>query len=264
MASGDVTGPPAAGSPPGAPRSDGEGGADGAGEGREGAFLSEALDGLAAAARETARELSGPAARYAGWVRETLEEGGRVLFCGNGGSAATAQHVAAEYVVRFRRLRRPLPAEALGASVPELTAAANDLGFAASFARAVEARAGPGDLLVVHSTSGASENVVRAVEAASGRGIRSVALTGSPGGPVSQAVDLCLAVPASDPARVQELHLAVEHAVVGRVEARIAARPDRDDGGADDDAAGRDDDAGRDGSGSQPTGREAVDGRRGR
>ncbi len=263
MASGDVSGGSAAGSSPGGPAAGGEAGADVAGAGDDGAFLSGALDGLAAAARETARELSGPAARYAGWVRETLEEGGRVLFCGNGGSAATAQHVAAEYVVRFRRRRRPLPAEALGASVPELTAAANDLGFAASFARAVEARAARGDLLVVHSTSGTSENVVRAVEAASERGIRSVALTGSRGGPLSRAADLCLAVPASDPARVQELHLAVEHAVVGRVEARVAGR-DGEGGGADEDAAGRDDDGGRDGSGSQATGRKAIDGRRGR
>lgn len=189
-------------------------------------FLAEALDGLAESVRRTARELSGPAARYAGWVRETLESGGRVLFCGNGGSAATAQHVAAEYVVRFRRRRRPLPAEALGASVPELTAAANDFGFPASFARAVEARAGENDLLVVHSTSGTSENVVRAVEAAGRRGARTVALTGDRGGLLEEAADLCLAVPSADPARIQELHLALEHAVVDRVDGWIAGEED--------------------------------------
>lgn len=185
-------------------------------------FLSEALGDLEEAVRRTARELSRPAARYATWVRETLEGGGSVLLCGNGGSAATAQHVAAEYVVRFRRRRRPLPAEALGASVPELTAAANDFGFAAAFARAVEARAGPSDLVVVHSTSGTSKNVVRAVEAAGRLGARTVALTGDDGGLLREAADLCLAVPAAVPARIQELHLAVEHAVVDRVESRIA------------------------------------------
>ncbi len=192
-------------------------------------FLSEALGDLENAVRRTARELAGPAARYAVWVVETLEEGGRVLLCGNGGSAATAQHVAAEYVVRFRRRRRPLPAEALGASVPELTAAANDFGFPATFARAVEARAGTDDLLVVHSTSGTSENVVRAVEAAARLGARTVALTGDDGGLLEEAADLCLAVPAADPARIQELHLAVEHAVVDRVDRWIAG----------DDGAGR-------------------------
>ena len=185
-------------------------------------FLSEALGDLEEAVRRTARELSRPAARYATWVRETLEGGGSVLLCGNGGSAATAQHVAAEYVVRFRRRRRPLPAEALGASAPELTAAANDFGFPAAFARAVEARAGPGDLVVVHSTSGNSENVVRAVEAAGRLGARTVALTGDDGGLLQEAADLCLAVPAAEPARVQELHLAVEHAVVDRVDGWIA------------------------------------------
>lgn len=188
-------------------------------------FLGEHLSGLARSARSTASELSESAARYAGWVSETLEGGGRLLLCGNGGSAATAQHVAAEYVVRFRRRRRPLPAEALAASAPELTAAANDLGFPASFARAVEARAREGDLLVLYSTSGTSENLVRAAEAGGRRGARTVALTGSEGGLLGEAADLCLAVPCEDPARTQELHLAVEHAVVGRVEERIA-RPD--------------------------------------
>lgn len=185
-------------------------------------LLEGPLSELAAAAREATRELSRPAGRYAEWARQTLESGGRLLFCGNGGSAAVAQHVAAEYTVRFRRRRRPLPAEALGASVPELTAAANDFGFEAAFARAVEARGREGDLLVLYSTSGTSRNVVRAAEAAGRRGMRSVALTGADGGLVAEAADLCLAVPSDDPARVQELHLAVEHAVVGRVEERIA------------------------------------------
>ena len=115
---------------------------------------------------------------------------------------------------------------ACGASAPELTAAANDFGFSSAFARAVEARAGPADLLVVHSTSGTSENVVRAVEAAGRIGARTVALTGEDGGVLEEAADLCLAVPAADPARIQELHLAVEHAVVDRVDGWVAGGDD--------------------------------------
>lgn len=203
--------------PPGETGDDAPSGADGGS-----AVLRPALEGLAAAARRTAAELSEPAARYAARVEATLAGGGRVLFCGNGGSAATAQHVAAEYAVRFRRRRRPLPAVALGASSPELTAAANDFGFRRAFARALEARGGAGDLLVLHSTSGSSENVVRAAEAARRLGLSTVALTGADGGRLAEAADLCLAVPAEDPARVQELHLAVEHAVVDRVERRAA------------------------------------------
>lgn len=204
----------------------------GASDGGEPVPLLEApLSGLAEVARRTARELAGPAGRYAGWVQETLESGNRLLLCGNGGSAAVAQHVAAEYTVRFRRRRRPLPAEALGASVPELTAAANDFGFEAAFARAVEARGDEGDLLVMYSTSGSSRNVARAAEAAGRRGMRSVALTGADGGLVAEAADLCLAVPSGDPARIQELHLAVEHAVVGRVEQRIAGSGAAEDDG---------------------------------
>lgn len=191
------------------------------GEGRP-LLLEEPLAGLAEAARKTARELAAPAGRYASWVRQTLESGNRLLLCGNGGSAATAQHVAAEYTVRFRRRRRPLPAEALGASVPELTAAANDFGFEASFARAVEARGAEGDLLVLYSTSGSSRNVIRAAEAAGRMGLRTVALTGSDGETLAETADLCLAVPSDEPARIQELHLALEHAVVDRVEERIA------------------------------------------
>lgn len=181
-------------------------------------FLEETLGRLAEAAERAAGELAAPAARYAAWARQTLSAGGRIYVGGNGGSAATAQHVAAEYVVRFRRRRRPLPAEALGSSTPELTAAANDFGFDAAFARAVEARVAPEDLVVLHSTSGSSENVVRAAEAAGRSGARSVALTGAGGGALAEAADLWLGVPAEDPARIQELHLALEHAVVQRVE----------------------------------------------
>lgn len=193
-----------------------------AGRGRSPGFLANALEGLAEGARATADEVSEAAAVYAGWVRETLEGGGTVWFCGNGGSAATAQHAASEYVVRFRRDRAPQASAALGTSVSELTAAANDFGYEQVFARGVRARARTGDLVVLHSTSGNSASVVRAAEAASAAGIRTVALTGPDGGELAGLADLCLAVPCRDVARVQELHLAIEHAVAERVDGWLA------------------------------------------
>ncbi len=103
-------------------------------------------------------------------VLRSLERGGRLYFCGNGGSAADAQHLAAEYVVRFGRNRRALPAVALTTDTSVLTAGGNDLGFDAVFARQVEALCGPDDLLILHSTSGASENLLRAADAARAKG----------------------------------------------------------------------------------------------
>lgn len=193
-----------------------------------GSFLEDHLGSLAALAGESAAELSAGADRYARWVRETLEGGGKLLFAGNGGSAAHAEHVAAEYRVRYRRRRRPLPALALAGESAALTASANDFGYEEVFARAVEALGRPGDLLVLHSTSGESPNVIRAAETASERGIRTVALTGRGGGALGEAVDLLLAVPSEDTARIQEIHLALEHAVADRVDRWLA---DGADGG---------------------------------
>lgn len=189
-----------------------------------GAFLVRAMDELSEAARATSDALARDVGRYAGWVKETLEGGGRLLFAGNGGSAATAEHVAAEYAVRFLRRRGALPAAALTSSGPALTAAANDFGYEESLSRPLRAWGRGGDLLVVHSTSGDSPNIVRAVEAAREMGLRTVALTGGEEGPLARAVDLCLRVPAGPTARVQEIHLAVEHAVADRVDAWFAER----------------------------------------
>ena len=107
-----------------------------------------------------ARELADPIAQASSMVQETLEEGGCLFFCGNGGSAADAQHLAAEYVIRFKRTRGPLRALALTTDTSVLTAGANDFGFADVFARQVEALAREGDLLFLHSTSGDSENLL--------------------------------------------------------------------------------------------------------
>lgn len=191
------------------------------GGGRSSPVLLPHLERLAALATR-ASGLEEGAARYAGWVEETLRGGGKLLFCGNGGSAATAEHVAAEYVVRFERTRDPLAAVALSGAGAVATAASNDYAFEDVFARQVRALGGSGDLAVLHSTSGESENLLRAAAAAREQGIRTVGLLAAGGGRLAEAVDLALVVPTDEGARAQELHLAVEHAVVDRVEAALA------------------------------------------
>jgi len=151
-------------------------------------------------------------------VRDTLARGGRLFFCGNGGSAADAQHLAAEYVVRFRRSRKALPAMALTTDTSVLTAGANDFGFQTVFARQVEALGREGDLLLLHSTSGNSENLLRAAEAARAKGMGTVAFLARDGGRLRGMVDRALVVPTEDTARAQELHLALGHVVCDLVE----------------------------------------------
>lgn len=173
-----------------------------------------ALAEVAGAVASQADAVAALAARYAA----ALDGGGTLYFAGNGGSAATAQHVATEYVVRYRRAGRPLPAVALTADTALLTAAGNDLGFEQVFARQVEAFCGPADLLVLHSTSGDSPNLLAAAVAAHARGTGVVALLGREGGALASRVDLAVVVPSQDTSRIQELHLAIEHIVVGLLE----------------------------------------------
>jgi len=182
------------------------------------------LEGLAGTARAAAEVLGPSVEAYAGRAIETLERGGKLLFAGNGGSAATVEHVATEYVVRFRRTREALPAIALTAGSAQLTAAANDFGYERAFARALEAWGRPGDLLILHSTSGVSPNLLVAARTAAGMGIGTVALLGETGGPLRELVDVAVLVPSRDTARIQEIQLAVEHAVAELVDARFAAR----------------------------------------
>ena len=169
-----------------------------------------------------ARDLAEPIAQAGSMVLETLEQGGSLLFCGNGGSAADAQHLAAEYVIRFKRTRGPLRALALTTDTSVLTAGANDFGFAYVFARQVEALGREGDLLFLHSTSGDSENLLRAAEAARTAGVRTVALLARGGGRLREEVDLALVIPTETVARAQELHLAIGHAICERVDRHFA------------------------------------------
>jgi len=188
--------------------------ATGAREGAAAAHLAELAD-LAATA---AQALAGEVAQVAEMAVDTLAGGGKLLFCGNGGSAADAQHLASEYVVRFRSRRAGLPALALTVDTSVLTAASNDMGYASAFARQVEALGSPGDLLFLHSTSGESENLLRAAEAARGRGIRTAALLARGGGRLRRLVDRAIVVPTDSTARAQELHLAIGHAICDAVD----------------------------------------------
>jgi D-sedoheptulose 7-phosphate isomerase len=173
---------------------------------------------LAEAARKSAEQL-GPAMDQAlELVRATVQRNGTLYFCGNGGSAADAQHLATEYVVRYMRQRRAYPAVALTTDSSLLTAAGNDLGFDEIFARQVEALARPGDLLIIHSTSGNSPNVLAAARAAHAKGIPVLAFSARDGGQLAALADQCVIVPVSRTDRAQELHLCIEHLICEIIE----------------------------------------------
>ena len=176
---------------------------------------------LAELATRSAEQLSADVARIAELTRATLEHGGRLFFCGNGGSAADAQHLACEYVVRFRRERRALPALALTTDTSILTAGANDYGFEDVFARQVLAHGRPGDLLFLHSTSGESENLISAARAAREIGVVTVALLAKGGGRLRTRVDHALVIPTSETARAQEIQLAIGHTICDMVESAL-------------------------------------------
>ncbi len=161
-------------------------------------------------------------ARLAGQLSAAVGAGGKLLVFGNGGSAADAQHFAAELVGRFRRLRRPLPALALSVDTSVLTAIANDFAYDEVFERQVLALCGPADLVVGISTSGGSAAVARGLLAARGRGAHTWAFTGSGGGRVAAAAEHALRVPSDVTARVQEMHITVIHATCELVDAWAA------------------------------------------
>lgn len=179
------------------------------------------LADLSALTVRVAESLAEPVAELASRVLATLDGGGKLLFCGNGGSAADAQHLAAEYVVRFARHRKALPAIALTTDTSILTAGANDYGFDAVFERQVRALGRPGDLLVLHSTSGESANLLAAAAAAREVGVTTVALLARGGGRLRDSVDVALVVPTDTTARAQEIHLTLGHIVCDLVERTI-------------------------------------------
>jgi D-sedoheptulose 7-phosphate isomerase len=180
--------------------------------------FTSALRELAATAERVAAELEVELDGALELVQATVKSGGTLFFCGNGGSAADAQHMATEYVVRYMRNRRAYPAIALTTDTSLLTAAGNDLGFEQVFARQVEALARPGDLLVIHSTSGNSPNVLRAAEAAHAKGVKVLAFSARDGGALRALADHNVVIPTTRTDRAQELHLCIEHIICDVVE----------------------------------------------
>ena len=162
-----------------------------------------------------------PVVRAAEAIAAACAAGGKVLVFGNGGSAADAQHFAAELIGRFERQRPALAAVALTADTSVLTSVANDDGFARLFARQIEGLGRPGDVAFALSTSGASPNVVEGIRAAAGRGLRTVALTGRDGGAVGAAAEIHINVPDESAARVQEVHITLIHAICRIVEGSL-------------------------------------------
>ncbi|ACV24354.1 D-sedoheptulose 7-phosphate isomerase [Methanocaldococcus fervens] len=154
-------------------------------------------------------------------IYNALKEGNKILICGNGGSASDSQHFAAEIVGRFKLERKGMPAIALTTDTSILTAISNDYGFDRIFERQVEALGKEGDILVGISTSGNSENVIKAVDKAKEMGIYTIGLLGKSGGKLKDIVDLALIVPSNDTARIQECHLTIYHVICEEVEKRL-------------------------------------------
>jgi len=166
-------------------------------------------------------ELVALIAALAARIVQAIQAGGKVILFGNGGSAADAQHIAAEFVVRLREHRAPLPAIALTVNPSVLTAAANDYGYEQVFSRQVEALARPGDVIIALSTSGVSANVLLGAEAGRTRGAWVAALTGESGGGLRKRSDLIINVPSQDAQRIQEAHITVGHILCALVEQQL-------------------------------------------
>ena len=185
------------------------------------AQITQRLRDLAAVATNAADRLGPDVERAGEMMREVLRHGGTLFFCGNGGSAADAQHLATEYVVRYMKTRRALPAIALTTDTSLITAAGNDLGFDEIFARQVEALVTARDALVIHSTSGTSPNVIKAAEAARRKGAQVIAFSSRDGGQLRSIADHSIVVPTDRTDRAQEIHLCIEHAICEIIETEL-------------------------------------------
>lgn len=154
-------------------------------------------------------------------ITATFQQGGKVLFCGNGGSAADAQHLAAEFSGRFYSDRDPLPSEALHCNTSYLTAVANDYGYDFVYSRLLKGMARPGDILVGLSTSGNSTNILNAFEMARQIGVITVGFTGTTGGKMAGLCDILINVPSDDTPRIQESHIMLGHIACELVERNL-------------------------------------------
>ncbi len=161
------------------------------------------------------------------WI-EALGNGNKVIFCGNGGSAADSQHLAAELMGRYKFDRAPMPAMSLTVDTSALTAIGNDYGYDKVFSRQLKGIGNKGDVLVGISTSGNSKNILDAFAVAKEKGIRTVAFTGEGGGEMLKSADICLNVPSSTTNNIQEMHIACGHLICGIVEAHFFANQNKD------------------------------------
>ncbi len=152
---------------------------------------------------------------------DCLKKGGKVMLCGNGGSASDSQHIAAELVGRFKKDRTALPSIALTTNTSILTALANDYGYEVVFAKQVEALGQKNDLLIGISTSGKAKNVANAMRQAKKMGIKTIALTGGDGGDLAKLADVSMIIPSSVTARVQEAHITIGHIVCDLIEQSV-------------------------------------------
>jgi rfaE bifunctional protein nucleotidyltransferase chain/domain len=180
-----------------------------------------AIERSAMAVQAISADLVGELVRAAELIRATFDRGGKILLFGNGGSAAIAQHLAAELVGRFRAERMPLAAIALVCDGAVLTGLADDSGYEEVFSRQVRALGRAGDVAIVMSASGTSPNILRAAETARSNGLTVIAMTGSEGRPLSERSDLCIRIPSSVTARVQECHLTIGHVICELVDATL-------------------------------------------
>jgi len=188
--------------------------------------IEEAFDSHIALVTRVRSEMCEEIAGAAQKLITCFDNGHKLLLCGNGGSAADAQHIAAEFTGRFLAERRPLPAIALTTDTSALTAIANDYGFAAVFERQVRALAQAGDVLLAISTSGNSDNVIAAMKAMREHGGESIALTGRDGGRMKSLAVLNLTVPSDETPRIQEMHAIIGHLLCGFVDQHFSDRQD--------------------------------------
>lgn len=170
---------------------------------------------------ETLREHEAAAAAFVELVVKALNNNKKLFFAGNGGSAADAQHISTEFVVRYKTNRKALPAIALTTDTSALTAIGNDLGYAELFSRQIEALGSPGDILTLLSTSGNSDNLVKCAITAKANGLTVIGLLGNDGGKIKHVVDLPIIVKSEVTARIQEVHIFVLHHLIENVEKRL-------------------------------------------
>jgi len=161
-------------------------------------------------------------AQAADLIIKAFDQGNKLLLCGNGGSAADAQHIAAELVGRFKKERRGLPAVALTTDTSIMTAVANDYWYELLFARQVEALGDKDDILIGISTSGNSNNIIRAIEAARFKGLKTIGFLGSEGGKLKDLVDIALVVPSEESDRIQEVHILMGHIICHLIDSKIS------------------------------------------